>query len=253
MKIPSRNLIPGLLVLMLSACSTTSASKKAATVEGMLNVAGAAINEGDHITALEYLSQAQGLEPDNARAHHLYALAYLGKREYKLAEESARQSVRLDPKLSAARNTLGKILMDLGKFNEAETLFKQAANDLLNREADRAKLNLGILYTKTLKPDLAEQWFKLALEDRTPIACLAHFQLGKISLEKNDLPKAERHYRLSAKGVCSGMSETHLAIAQVLSRQKRYEEARAKFVEIQRIFVGTEASDKAIEYLRDLP
>lgn len=125
MKIPSRILLPGLLLLTLSACSTTSTSKKTATVEGMLNIAGAAINEGDHITALEYLNQANALEPGNARTHHLYALAYLGKREYKLAEESARQSVRSDPKLSTARNTLGKILMDLGKFNEAETLLSR--------------------------------------------------------------------------------------------------------------------------------
>jgi type IV pilus assembly protein PilF len=253
MKTSSRTLLPGLLILMLSACSTTSTSKKAATVEGMLNIAGAAINEGDHITALEYLNQATALESGNARAHHLYALAYLGKREYKLAEESARQSVRIDPKMSVARNTLGKILMDLGKYNEAETLFKQAASDLLNREADRSKLNLGILYTKVLKMDQAEYWFKQTLEDRTPVSCLAHFQLGRISLEKNNLTQAERHYRLSAKGICSGMSETHLAIAQVLSRQKRYEEARAKFVEIQRLFVGTDASEKALEHLRDLP
>jgi type IV pilus assembly protein PilF len=253
MKIPSRITLPGLLLLTLSACSTPSTSKKTATIEGMLNIAGAAINEGDHITALEYLNQAHALEPDHAKGHHLYALAYIGKREYKLAEESARQSVRLDPKFTAARNTLGKILMDLGKFNEAETLFKQAASDLLNREADRAKLNLGILYIKTLRPELAEHWLKQTLEDRTPISCLAHFQLGKLALEKNELPKAERHYRSSAKGMCSGMSETHLAIAQVLSRQKRYEEARAKLVEIQRIFVGTDASEKAIEHLRDLP
>ena len=253
MKTPSRFSLPGLFLLMLSACSTTSASKQTATVEGMLNIAGAAINEGDHITALEYLNQAQALDPKNAKAQHLYALAYIGKREFKLAEESARQSVRLDPKFSAARNTLGKILMDLGKFNEAETLFKQAASDLLNREADRAKLNLGILYTKTLRPDLAEYWFKQTLEERTPISCVAHFQLGKLALDKDNLPQAEHHYLLSAKGMCSGMSETHLAVAQVLSRQRRYEEARAKLVEIQRIFVGTEASEKALEHLRNLP
>jgi Flp pilus assembly protein TadD len=164
-----------------------------------------------------------------------------------------RESLRLNPQYSSAKNTLGKILMDLGKFTEAEGWLRQAASDLLNREADRAKLNLGILNQKTLKADLAEYWFNRVIEERTSLACLAHFQLGRMQIEKNELSKAERNFRLAAKGSCSGLSEPHLAIGQVLSRQRRYEEARAKYVEIQRIFAGTDASEKALEQLRALP
>jgi type IV pilus assembly protein PilF len=253
MKFPVRMLISGFILGCLVSCASSSSSKKSATIEGLLNIAGASISEGDYITALEYLSQADALDSANPRAHHLYSLAYLGKREFALAEASVRESLRLNPQYSSAKNTLGKILMDLGKFTEAEGWLRQAASDLLNREADRAKLNLGILSQKTLKADLAEYWFNRVIEERTSLACLAHFQLGRMQIEKNELSKAERNFRLAAKGSCSGLSEPHLAIGQVLSRQRRYEEARAKYVEIQRIFAGTDASEKALEQLRALP
>lgn len=253
MKSITRNLIPALILSLASSCSSTSTAKKSVTIDGLLNIAAAAINEGDHIMALETLNQVRELDASNPRAYHLYALAYLGKQEIGLAEHAARQAIRLDPKYSIAKNTLGKILIDLGKFTEAESELKQAAGDLLNREADRAKLNLGILYQKTMKPDLAEYWLKRAAEDRSAMACVAHYQLGKIHLEKNELPLAERSFRMSTKGTCSGMTETHLAVGQTLTRLRRYDEARAKFIEIQRLFPGTEASEKAFEYLREIP
>jgi Tfp pilus assembly protein PilF len=218
-----------------------------------MKIAAAAVTENDSISALEALNQVKELDDSIPREHYLYALAYLNKNELALAEASARLAIKLDPEFTAAKNALGKILLDEGKLSAAEPLLKEAASDILYREAVLPKINLGILYFKKTDYRSAETWLSMAIAEGGPMICMAQFYLGKVKLELNELGKASRNLSAAVKGSCSGMSEVHLALGQTLVRQKRYDEARAKFIEIQKLFPNGDSYDKAAEYLRGIP
>jgi Flp pilus assembly protein TadD len=58
---------------------------------------------------------------------------------------------------------------------------------------------------------------------------------------------------LSVKEGCGTLSEAHLAYGQTLIRQKRFDEARVKFIEIQKLFPNSDVSDQADQYLKGIP
>ncbi len=244
------------LILMTACATDPNAPKpisKAERVEALMGIASAHVAENDATGALQVLAEIRDLDDSIPEAYYLFALAYLQKNEMRLATESARRAVRLKPKFSAAKNTLGKLLLDQGKYGEAEKYLKESANDLLFRDAYLAKTNLGILFFKKAELDKSEIWLSRAIQDGGPLTCMASFYRGKIRLSQNQLLEAERDFQQSAKQSCSGMSEAHVAIGQTLVQERKYDQARAKFIEIQRLFPSTAASDKAAQYLREMP
>lgn len=256
-KLGLNRFMPAAILLLMSACASSPNAprtlSKQEKIDGLMKIAAAAVNDKDHISALEALKRVEELDDSIPQEHYLYALAYLGKNELALAEASARTALRLDPKFTAAKNTLGKVLLDQGKLQESETLLKAAAADILYRESVLPKINLGILYFKKSNFPESEKWLNQAIAEGGTVTCMAQFYLGKIMLERNELGKAARNLTLATKGACSGISEAHIALGKTLIRQKRYDEARSKFIEIQRLFPEGDSYDQAAEYLRGIP
>ena len=243
-------------LLLLTACASTSSRHTLSNdekIEGLFTIAAAAVSEKDPITAIETLNQIQALDDSLPREYFLYALAYLDKNELALAEKAARQALKLDPDYTAAKNALGKILLDQGRYSAAEPLLKAAAGDILFRDSALPKTNLGILYFKTGNLTEAETWLNRALEEKSRVSCLTRYFLGRVKLQKNELPLAARNLMLSVKEGCGTLSEAHLAYGQTLIRQKRFDEARTKFIEIQKLFPNSDVSDQADQYLKGIP
>lgn len=242
-------------LLALSGCASSGkkALSKEQQIEGLMGMASAAITEDDPIAALNALNQVKEIDDSNPELYYYYSLAYLRKNETRLAIDSARTAIRLSPKFSAAKNTLGKILLDQGQYEESEKWLKESASDILFREASLPKLNLGILYYKKMNLAESERWLLASIQEKGPYSCLAHFYLGKLALEQQLLTKAEREFGFSTKGNCAPMKEAHIAFGQTLIRQKKYDMARAKFVEIQKLFPDSDTYDQAAQYLKDLP
>ena len=175
-----RNLwVFALLAFVMSACSSTPNSPRSLSkrerIEGLMNIAAAAVSDNNSIAALEALNQVKDLDDSIPREHYLYALAYLNKNEFALAEASAREALSLDPRFTAAKNALGKILLDQGKYAESEKLLKEAAGDILYPEASLSKTNLGILYYKKMDLKNAEIWLNKANFEKGPYLCMSQF------------------------------------------------------------------------------
>ncbi len=245
------------LIAIASGCATSSQGPRTLSrsekIEGLMKIAAAAVTEGDTVSAIETLNQLKSLDDSLPREYYLYALAYLNKNELSLAETAARKALSLDPTYSAAKNALGKILLDEGKLAESEKHLKEAANDILYREAALSMTNLGILYFKRMDYKNSATWLNKAIRENGALTCVAQYYLGRILLEQNDSKQAYRNLQLASKGSCSSMSEIHHFLGQALIREKKYDQARAKFVEIQRLFPDSDAYDKASEFLRGIP
>lgn len=251
-------ILPLISVIALSGCATTNPNapkeiSNAERVKMLLPIASANISDNDSTGGLQVLSQIRELDDSIPEEYYLFALAYLQKNEIKLATESARHAVKLDPKYSAAKNTLGKLLLDQNQYEEAEKYLLQSATDLLFREAYLPKINLGILYSKKGMSEKSEYWLSQAIHDGGSLVCLAYFHRANLRYNQNQYLEAERDFNRSAKGSCSGISDVHIAFGKTLIREKKYDQARAKFIEIQRLFPSSTAFDQATQYLREIP
>jgi type IV pilus assembly protein PilF len=250
-------LVLSILSVLGSACSSSPKGvrslSKQEKIDGLMKIAEAAVTENDPISALETLNQIRELDSSIPRVYYLYSLAYLNKKELALAEDAARRAVKLDPRYTSAKNALGKVLLDRGNLQEAEPLLKEAASDILYRESVLPKINLGILYFKKMDYANSEKWLNAAISEGGPVICMARFYLGRVQLELNQTGKAVKNLMTSIKGACSGISDAHMELGKAFIRQKRYDEARAKFIEIQRLFPEGDTYDQAGEFLRGIP
>lgn len=242
------------LSLTLVGCATASSglSQKEES-QFLIESAASSLAEGDATGALESLQQAVGLDAKNANIYFLYALAYHQKKQPKLALESAARSVNLNPQSSKFRNTYGKLLLDQRRYAEAEENLKIAAADLTNREAYLAKTSLGLLYQQTGKKDRALQSFSEAIEDEPYLSCLAMYYRGQMESDQGQLLKAQSDFTRSIQTGCGGLSDAHLDLGKNFVRLKKYDQARAKFMEINESFPHSEAAQSAQQLLKEIP
>jgi Flp pilus assembly protein TadD len=136
--------------------------------------------------------QALAVEPDNAWAHRLLAIAWLrtGRRQAALAE--ATESVRLVPEVVQGQHTLAVCLLSLRRTAEAEQVAMAA----------------------------------VAGHPEDP---LAHLTLGRVAASRGDFVKAERAYR---EGLRLEPENADLAVglAQLLHRLGRRHEAAEAYL-----------------------
>lgn len=110
-----------------------SDAEKAAAIAPELAEAHAALGwvrffvEWKFVEGLKELKRAQDLSPTNATANDLLArvIVYLGKLDE--AEKLARQAVELDPLAFQSQNNLARILWFEGKLDEADAVARKAA------------------------------------------------------------------------------------------------------------------------------
>lgn len=244
-----------LAALCLSACATGSNEKlsdhdRALT---LIQAADGALVEKDPTGALQYLKDAERFDPDIPDLYHTQALAYYQKHDLESAIISARKAVGLKPDFSEANNTLGHYLLEKGSMKESETYLLRAANDPLYRDSFRPLTNLGILFYR--KGDLrnSERYLDRAIATRSDLSCLAHYYRGHIRIKEGNLKEALADYEKSVKKLCGGYGDAHYALGVALEKNKQYDLARKKFVEIKERYPDSTLSKKAAEHLRYIP
>lgn len=110
-----------------------------------LHLAINASKKGDHHAALDYLSKALELEPNNAAIHYFRAAehAELGMTERAHAEMI--DALELNPEMDIARFQLGLLSLQLSKADEARNAFgslSTKSSDMSLREFSGAYLEL---------------------------------------------------------------------------------------------------------------
>ena len=154
------------------------------------------------------------IAPDYFPAHNNLGALYLGKREFKLAEEQFREAIRLYPNDSEAYFNLGNVLMLTGRYTESEAALAAG----LQRRPDSAfaRFLRGCLFARTGKFDAAEKSLREALQ------------------------------------LDPSMSQAHLQLVNVYLQQKRKEDAVQQLQDFLKAFPGAPTAAKAREVLNKL-
>jgi tetratricopeptide (TPR) repeat protein len=170
--------------------------------------------KGEKGKAIEYYQAALKIAPDYYPAHNNLGVLYLGKPDFKSAEEQFREAVRLDQNEAQAYFNLGNVLMLTGRFQEAETTLATG----LQRRPDSAFGNFlqGSLYGR----------------------------MGKLAEAESSLQKA---VRLDAK-----MPQPYLQLVNLYVRQNRREDAITQLQAFLKGFPTAAAAPQAQEMLDKL-
>jgi len=142
--------------------------------------------------ALQALTKAAELLPDDAEAVSNLAVALQGCKELDKAEALCRRALTLNPNFVEAHNNLGNILKDLGQIDAAMASYSRA----LQIKPDYAEVhnNLGNVLREIGRFDEAIASYALALQIK-PDYAEAHCNLGHAFKELGRLSDAEAKYR----------------------------------------------------------
>jgi Tfp pilus assembly protein PilF len=242
--------------LLLVACATAKPKQEVTPEQHarlLLNVANASLIENDPVQAMEALAQAEAVDPNLPEIYHTRGLAYYNRGDVNSALEQVQKALKMAPEYVDANNSLGKILTDLGRYDEAVAPLQKAAHAPFYRETYKPLTNLGVLYYRKGDLGKAGDFFTKAIESGGDHACIAYYYKGHLELHDGHYSEAIKDYTSATKRWCAGFADAHLAIGITYERTKQYAMARKTFVEVQQRYPNSKAADKAMGHLRELP
>jgi type IV pilus assembly protein PilF len=225
-------------VLVLQGCATQGPQPKHLTkvdrARMFVEIANGALVEGDPTAALQAIARAEEEDTSLAELYHTKALAFYVKHDLNTAIQSGRKAVAMRPTYSDAKNTLGKLLLEAGKYEEAIAPLSEAANDPLYNDTYKAWTNLGILKYRKNEFTQSAKYLDHAVLDAPGRSCIAHYYLGHIRLKEARISDAIKEYDDSTKKLCVKFKDGMLALGL-----KRYP--------------NTQLAEQAMDHLKYLP
>lgn len=176
----------------LTTDSDESEARKRARLR--VELASGYFEQGQTTVALDEIKQALNADPAYAPAFNLRGLAYLRLSEFRLAEDSFRTALRINPRDAGVAHNLGWMLCQQSKFAEAMGLFGQAlANPIYPGQA-KTLMAQGICQARAGQVLEAESSLSRSfeLDAANPVTA---FNLAKLLAQRGDLPKAQFHLR----------------------------------------------------------
>ena len=143
--------------------------------------------KGEKEAAIQHYEAALKIASDYYPAHNNLGTLYLGKSDFKSAEEQFREAVRLDQNDAQAHFNLANVLLLTQRYPAAEREIEEG----LRRRPDSAFGHFlqGSLYSRTGRPELAEKSLQSALQ-LDPKMSQAYLQLVNLYVQQKRRPEA---------------------------------------------------------------
>ncbi|HVU01294.1 MAG TPA: tetratricopeptide repeat protein [Polyangiaceae bacterium] len=185
--------------------------------------------------ALEHALRAVQLNDENAEACHLVALLYLdfcsrGPEECHLAEAAKYARMALDAKkeFREAKNTLGVILVHQKKYDEAISVLRPLAEDILYQTPENSWGNLGWAYLEKGDLDHAIEALRRSVAAQ-PNFCVGNYRLGLAYERKGSPAQAVEAFSRALETdhvECKGLQDAYAGRARTLVKLGRADDAR---------------------------
>lgn len=122
-----------------------------------LELAVGYFEQGQTTVALDELKQSLAADPGFGEAYNLRGLIYMRLGDFRLADESFRRSIALNPKDSNTHHNYGWMLCQQNRHAEANQLFGQALANPLYGDRPKTLMTQGLCQIKAGQPAQAEQ------------------------------------------------------------------------------------------------
>jgi tetratricopeptide (TPR) repeat protein len=243
-----RTVILLLIVFLISACGSSLSLKKEEDAVIHFRLGRVHFNEGNYTTALEELTKAVELAPNNPEYRHLLGLTYFkGKRMYNEAIVHFKEAVKQKPNFSEAHMNLGAVYLELKSWDMAIPHFEATLEDIFYRTPEGAYNNLGWAYYNKGEFQKALENYKKAVEIN-PRFAMAFNNMGMTYDRAENAEKAVSAFK-TAIGLVPDFLEAHYNLGLVLARQKDKEGALKAFERVIEIAPGSEKARSARQFI----
>jgi Tfp pilus assembly protein PilF len=212
--------------------------------------------------ALAHAQKAIELNSDNADAHHFVALIYLSfcaasPPDCRLAEaeKSARRALEIRNDFREAKNTLGVVLIESKKYDDAIAVLEPLANDILYQTPWVAWGNLGKAYFEKGKADEAIAALRRSIAAQ-PRFCVGNYRLGLAYERKGDLAAARDALSRAVETdspECRALQDAFEARARVYSKSKSCDLAKGDLERCKEISADSPAGQRCVASLKSSP
>jgi type IV pilus assembly protein PilF len=144
---------------------------------------------GNIPVALEETKEALRADANYGPAHNIMGLLYATLKEDRLAEESFRRALQLNPLDSDANHNYGQFLCQRKREDEGIGHFLAAVKNPLYQGPDRSYTNAGVCARRRGDMAAAEGYFQMALKTR-PSQPQALYNMAEISYTRGDFAGA---------------------------------------------------------------
>ncbi len=241
----SGTLLLALAVILQTGCAATSSSGRPAAYHYQMGVSY--LEERNYTAALVDLTEAEKMEPDNAELQYNLGRALTGKQRLDLAEHKFLRALALRPNYSDARNDLGVLYLETGRWDNAIQQFKAVKDDLFYPRHNNARINLALSYMG--KGDLAAALDELssvrALDPGNPIISVT---IGRVLFAQGKTEEAVHEYR-RAIVVAPHYANAHFYLGLALMKQSKLSAARDAFKEVVKIAPDSGNGRTALGYI----
>ena len=150
--------------------------------------------QGKTNIALDELKQVIAIDPSYADAYNLRGLIYMQLNDARLAEESFRRAVVLNPRDANTLHNLGWLQCQQRRFDEADQTFQQALGNPLYPERAKTLMAQGLCQARAGKSEVAERTLAKAyeLDAGNPIV---GYNLANLLFARGDMPRAQFYIR----------------------------------------------------------
>ena len=171
--------------MTLGACATreqeiASGERTSLLIESRTQLAASYMQRNQLDIATEEIDKALAIDPDNSQANNIMALLQIRLKNDDKAERHFTKALSGQGNNAEARNNYGVFLCDRGRLDEAEKQFKTALANPLYKTPEIANINAGSCLQKKNAPELAEKYFRNALQIN-PKSPVALYQMAHIS------------------------------------------------------------------------
>jgi type IV pilus assembly protein PilF len=175
----------------VTASDQTEADRRAKV---RLELAAGYFQRGQTETALDEVKLALLAKPDSADAFNLRGLIYAALGDDRLAEESFRRALQLNPRDADAMHNYGWYLCQRRRFGEADLLFLQAAAQPQYPGVPRTLMAQGICQARNNQWAEAEKSLSRAYE-LDPSSPVTAVNLAEVLVRRNELERARFYIR----------------------------------------------------------
>lgn len=231
-------------MLSLSACASFFDDSKE-RAELHMKIGTSHFENGNYPFALKELLEAEKLDPRNPLIQNNLGLTYFMRERYDLAEKHLRKALSLKSDYTDARNNLARVLIDVGRYKEAEAELKIVLDDLTYAASDKAWINFGLSRFNQKDWKGAREAFAKALQVSRD-NCVANAYYGRSLFEAGDYSRASEALD-RAIGFCQKQmyDEPHYYSALAWYRLGDRDRAVARFEEITNLYPQGKYRDKA--------
>jgi type IV pilus assembly protein PilF len=216
-----------LTVLALTGCAGQSNVQNARIAESKRNIGEAYMRQGDYTSALRELLAAEKLNPEDPFTQHDLGLCYREKKLMAEAVTHLKRAIDLKPGYTPARNSLGRVYLEIGQVDKAIAIFKEIAKDALYATPHYPLANLGLAYYQKGNYATALQYYHRALK-LEPNFVFALHGLGKTYLAMNR-GRLATAYLKKALQLAPKVAEIHFEYAEANRLAGRITQARISY------------------------